>query len=330
MTRARTLLGLGLILFIALLIGQGWAAWVELARLAGLGVVLVVLFHGVPILMDAAALRVLFKRGRGSLRDALMARWAGESVSSLLPAGQIGGPLLMARELSRRGLPAAEALAEVTVAMTLQTLALLGFMLLGLLELAAHAAGGAQTAARGASLLAGGVLALVIVAFYGAQRRGLFRGTLRLVGRWLKPEDQVRWAGQAEAVDLEVHRTYERGAVLGASLVLSLLGWVTGAGEVYLALRFLGHPVGWGDALLIESLGQTIRSAAFAVPGALGVQDGGYVLLASLVGLPASTGLALALAKRARELILGAPGLWYLHLAERRRGTAPGANSIAP
>ena len=37
---------------------------------------------------------------------------------------------------------------------------------------------------------------------------------------------------------------------------------------------------------MLESLGQAIRGAAFAIPGALGVQEGGYLLLAPLVGLP--------------------------------------------
>jgi len=87
--------------------------------------------------------------------------------------------------------------------------------------------------------------------------------------------------------------------------------------EVWLALRFLGHPVGWIDALLLESIGQAIRGAAFAIPGSLGVQEGGYLLLAPLVGLPPEAALALSLAKRAREILLGLPGLLYLHFSER-------------
>ena len=35
-------------------------------------------------------------------------------------------------------------------------------------------------------------------------------------------------------------------------------------------------------------------------------------------GLPSEAALALSLAKRARELLLGAPGLLYLHFFERR------------
>ena len=73
---------------------------------------------------------------------------------------------------------------------------------------------------------------------------------------------------------------------------------------------------------MLESLGQAIRAAAFAVPGALGVQEGGYLLLAPLAALRPDVALALSLAKRARELLLAVPGLIYLHVAEnafRRR-----------
>ena len=78
--------------------------------------------------------------------------------------------------------------------------------------------------------------------------------------------------------------------------------------------------------MLLESLGQAIRGAAFAIPGSLGVQEGGYLLLAPLVGLPPDAALALSLAKRAREILLGLPGLLYLHFSERTgNGGAPRA-----
>ena len=75
----------------------------------------------------------------------------------------------------------------------------------------------------------------------------------------------------------------------------------------------------WVNALLLESLGQAIRGAGFAVPGALGIQEGGYLLLAPVAGLPPDTALALSLAKRAREILLGLPGLLYWHLFGRQR-----------
>jgi hypothetical protein len=93
----------------------------------------------------------------------------------------------------------------------------------------------------------------------------------------------------------------------------------------------LNSPVSWRDALLLESLGQAIRGAGFAIPGSLGVQEGGYLLLAPLAGLTPNIALALSLAKRARELLLGLPGLLYLHMSEqawRRRRTATALGAV--
>jgi uncharacterized membrane protein YbhN (UPF0104 family) len=92
-----------------------------------------------------------------------------------------------------------------------------------------------------------------------------------------------------------------------------------GAGEVWLALHFLGQPVTWLEAVLLESLGQAVRSTAFAVPGALGVQEGGFLVLGRLLGLPPEVALAVSLVKRVRELLLGVPGLLAWQLAAGRR-----------
>jgi uncharacterized membrane protein YbhN (UPF0104 family) len=114
-----------------------------------------------------------------------------------------------------------------------------------------------------------------------------------------------------------VRKLYRERRRVAASFALSFVGWMVGVGEVWLALSFIGHPVNWLDALLLESVGQAIRGAAFAIPASLGAQEGGYLLLAPIVGLTPDAALALSLAKRARELALGLPGLVYLHWSER-------------
>jgi len=50
----------------------------------------------------------------------------------------------------------------------------------------------------------------------------------------------------------------------------------------------------------------------------LGALEGSFVLFGSLFGLPAETALAIALSKRARELALGVPGLFFWHWIEGR------------
>ncbi|HTV94737.1 MAG TPA: flippase-like domain-containing protein [Steroidobacteraceae bacterium] len=325
MTRAaRWLLSAGVLMFIAVLASQGLPAVLSTLALAGWGLLLVALYHFVPLVLDAAAIRVVFapERASGRLREALLARWVGESANSLMPGGQIGGPVLMARHLSVLGMPIQEAVAAITVSTTLQTFAQIGFALIGVSLLGAHASHVSQNILRSASLIASAFLALQIAGFYFVQRRGFFSKLMRAAGRFMGKRDWSAWMSHAQAIDAAVEVTYGRTARVGASFALSLIGWFVGTVEVYLILQLLGTPVGWSDALLLESVGQAIRGAAFAIPGALGVQEGGYALLAAFVGLHAETGVALSLAKRARELVLGLPGLLYLHLSERSSASA--------
>jgi putative membrane protein len=317
MTRAaRWALSAGLLLFVGVVVSQGLPGILATLSQAGWGLLLVALFHLLPLVLDAAAIHVLFEQ-TGSFRDALLTRWAGESANSLMPAGQIGGPVLMARLLSQRGLSSQDAAAVITVSTTLQTFAQIAFALLGIALLGAHAGRGTAHALRIASWIASVVLAVQVGGFYLMQRRGLFGKVMRAVRRFSGKRNWSVWQTQAEAIDVAVERTYRRSGAAVASFLWSLVGWLVGTGEVYLILLLLKHPVSWLDALLLESLGQAIRGAAFAIPGALGVQEGGYLLLAPLAGLPPDTALALSLAKRTREILLGLPGLLYLHFSER-------------
>jgi putative membrane protein len=320
MTRTATwLLTAGALLFIGVLASQGLPAVLSALAGAGWGLVVVALFHLVPLALDAAAIRVLFAPGAApdAMRDALLTRWAGESANSFLPAGQIGGPVLMARHLAHRGMAIQDAAAVITVSTTLQTVAQIIFALLGVALLGVQAGHISEHALRMSALVASGFLAMQIGGFYLLQRRGFFSKLIRAAARFAGKRDWSQWVTRAEAIDVAIQDIYGRGGGVAASFLLSFAGWLVGTGEVYLILLFLGHPVSWLAALLLESLGQAIRGAAFAVPGALGVQEGGYLLLAPLAGLPAEAALAVSLAKRAREILLGLPGLLWLHFWER-------------
>jgi putative membrane protein len=320
MTRAAIwLLIAGVLLFAGVLISQGLAAVFATLAVAGWGLPLVALLHLVPLALDAASIRVMFdtSKVRSSLRDAILARWVGESANSFLPAGPIGGPVVMSRYFSQRGMSMRDAAAAVTVSTTLQALAQIIFALTGVTMLGAHASQGSEHEVRTPLIIAGGVLAFCLTGFYLMQRRGLFGKLMRTMKRFSGKRDWSAITSQADAIDLAVQDAYGRRGRVVASFVLSFVGWVIGTAEVFVVLQLLQFPVSWGDALLLESLGQAIRAAGFAIPGSLGVQEGGFLLLAPLAGLRPETALALSLAKRAREVLLGVPGLLYLHLSER-------------
>ncbi|HEY4071855.1 MAG TPA: lysylphosphatidylglycerol synthase domain-containing protein [Herbaspirillum sp.] len=355
MTRAAWIaLSVGLALFVALLAWQGIGSIAATLSVAGWGLLLVAAFHLVPLLLDALAINVLLPHrsdtNTNTLGASLLARWSGESVNSLMPAGQLGGPVLMVRHLSQRDISKASAASVITVSTTLQSLAQVVFALLGIAVFAWYrtdpAAAVATTTAVATDMATTALVpahariihgsaanlsmpliaitlffAALLYGFYVAQKRGLFGGVMRLVARFgarmRKPADWSAWFDHADAIDAAVRALYLERRKTAWSFLLSLAGWIVGTGEVWLGLKLIGHPVGWVDALLLESLGQAIRGAAFMVPGSLGVQEGGYLLLAPLVGLPPDAALALSLIKRSREILLGLPGLVYLQFSER-------------
>lgn len=312
------LLTVGVLLFIGMLMTQDMPGILQALRRIGWGILLVAAFHLLPLLFDALAIDVLFRDGRREgFLDALRARWVGESANSLMPAGQLGGPVLMARQLARRGMPGSEAAGAIIISTTLQTFGQIAFALTGIALLSAMPTHLPQYAVRSATIFACALLGVQVGGFYLLQRRGMFGRLIRWAQRFSGSRDWSNMMSQADAIDAVVRETYTRNEPIIASFVLSLIGWFLGAGEVWLITAMLGVPLGWHESLILESLGQAIRGAGFAIPGALGVQEGGYLLLAPLVGLPAHIGISLALAKRAREVLLGLPGLLYLRFAGR-------------
>jgi len=96
-----------------------------------------------------------------------------------------------------------------------------------------------------------------------------------------------------------------------------LVSWSLGAAEVWLMAAALGLNLSATNAFALESLGMAARGAGFAVPGAIGVQEGGLVLAAGLLGIPADMGLALSVLKRLREVLVGLAGLALWRQAAR-------------
>jgi putative membrane protein len=316
----------GLALFVALLAQQGIGDVGAALAAAGPGLLLVAAFHLVPMLGDTLGWRALYAPTvRPSLTLLLFARWVGESVNNLLPVLQMGGNIAKARVLVRRGVPGAVAGATVVVDVTLVVATQVVFTLVGIALLLAHlgftrltlvaAAGAAATTA-------------ILAATFVVQRRAPFTVLARLSGRIAGADRQALTAGAA-AIDAGVVDLYrDRRAVLAAA-GWHLVAWFVGAGEVWLALAVHGHPVPFHTAVLLESLGQAVRTGFFLVPGALGVQEGGFVLLGGALGLAPDTALALSLTRRVRDLVLGLPGLaaWQLTVAAGSARARSGATS---
>jgi putative membrane protein len=310
------LVGAGVL--VALILGTGLDAIRDALVPVGWGIVPIILSHALPILLDIVAWRLLFIGSAPSLGALFGMRWIGEAVNNLLPVAQVGGELARVRLAMLAGVETSRAAATVLADVTFGALTQMVFALIGLgLLLTAHEVGSVIPVVSGLLLFGLGILG-----FYWVQRgRGL--GMLwRWAGAILPKQEWAAKLGGIGPFQEMLGRIYADRTVAGWSCFWRLAGWFAGAAEIWLCLWFLGVPARWTDAVILESLSQAGRSAAFTVPGAIGVQEAGFVALGLVLGLDPSTALALGLIRRARDLALGLPALAVWSGIEARRSAA--------
>lgn len=281
---------------------------------AGWGAALVVVARLAAVAWAGLGWHVVFPAGAARLVDCVSLRFVREGINTLLPVATVGGDFVGARLMSKRGVPGAMAGASMFVDLMTQALTQLLFTVIGLGLLVLIAGDGpiARTVAGGLA-----VAVPALGAFYLIQRRAGHRIIQGLMSRFASGREWRAFGAIDQLYD-SLRRMYGNHGRFVAALAIHLVGWVIGTLEVYVCLHFMGYPVDFAQALVIESLAQAVRGAAFAVPGALGAQEGGLIALCGLFNIPAEAALALSLVKRFADLGVGVPGLLLWHRIEAK------------
>jgi len=314
-------------------IGIAFTAWLlskygfdrilTLIAMAGWAVPAIAAFHVTQIVASGSAWRMVTQEDARGLnwRSYFQFRWVREAINNLLPVAQLGGVAVGTRLLARRGVPLPAAIASGIVDTTLEFISQIAFTLMGLgllfLSTAEHDIGTYAMAGIVTTVaLAAGLLA--------AQWFGL----ARLI-EWALEKLGKNWGGTGANGTKGLHQRimalYRAPRRIAGGFFFHFTAWVLGAFEITISLAALGHGVGIVPCLIIEALGQALKSAGFAVPASIGVQEGGYVLACGLFGVPPDAAIALSLIKRLRDVVLGLPALGVWHWLEGRPRTADAA-----
>lgn len=241
------------------------------------------------------------------------ARMLREAVADLLPFSQLGGLVVGTRSLLVAGVPAARTYASMIVDMTTEMAAQLVFTLFGLATIASVLVAGPQATHLRPLILGGsGAMIATMALFFSAQKPALALAS-RLSAHFLPAG-----AARMDELSTELAATYAIRARVAMAFTLNLAGWIASGLGAWLVLRLMGAPLSIWSALGLESLIFTLRSVAFMIPSAIGVQEATYALAAPLFGLPPETALALSLVKRAREIAIGLPTLMVWQASEAR------------
>ncbi|QBR01216.1 lysylphosphatidylglycerol synthase domain-containing protein [Paraburkholderia pallida] len=292
------------------------AAVLQLLQAAGMGLVLAALLHILPMCANAWDWRTLIRPAqRPSFPAMLKLVWIRESINGLLPVARIGGEIVSFRLLGRAGVRPATAAASLVADMQLTLISQLIFGLIAAGYVLEHSS---SDAARLAGRLAWGIagIAPVLVLFALVQHARPFERAAHVINR-ITSGKVVDLVGKSARVDQSVKLIWRQtGVVVRYLLIWQTLQCLGYALEIWCALHVLGVQATFAQAFVIEALIQLVSSAAFLIPGGLGVQEGGFVLIGGLLGFDAPTCLALAGARRVRDLLFYVPGLFAWQAAE--------------
>lgn len=247
------------------------------------------------------------------------ARLVRDASAACLPFSQLGGMAIGARVLVLRGNSWPQAATSTIGDLTAEFVAQMIFTTAALVIVA-----GRQFAATSLSLFLTAV-AVALVSLCGMLL--LPRSVARLcalVAGGIAARGFGFAGARLQMIDAELRRMYGRTGSFATCSALHVVGWVGKGMGGWLAFRLLGARIGLADALAVEALLHAGLAFAVFVPGYVGVQEAGYILLGAQFGVPPEISLSVSLLRRARDTAIGVPVLLGWQVAELRRLRAAG------
>ena len=240
-------------------------------------------------------------------------RLGGESLNQLTPTACLGGEPFKASRLQADGVPLEVASASVVILKGILFLSLTLYIITGvalapvfLPEAATHML---LLCVAAVGLAAAGIIFVVV------QGREPCGNSFRFLSRrgWVPHflRGQEGFLGDLDTAMSQFYRQYPARAALAFSLFF--LSWLLHSVEVYLIFWLLGHPISWGLAVCLDALAMLFTALGFFIPAAMGIQEGGNILLALGFKLGFDLGAAFSILRRIREafwLCLGLVVVW--------------------
>ena len=281
---------------------------------------LIILAHIPTLFFDAFAWRIFIKNGNLSILWSFIITWISQASGKFFPTGTVTGEFVRIYLGIRKGLSFHESSSTVLADLVIATLSLFimaSFSVLVVLSVNINFFRNEQSFYVISSLF---ILLCGCIFFYFFIRKRLIKSCLtkkHLFNFKLKKKN-IKFLFK---LDLSLHNLSKKKIDVLKATLTRLLGWISGAFEIYVFLMIIGVEVSFVDVILIEAFTGLIKSIVFFIPGALGVQELAFVLIGGYVGLGDSISFAVALGRRIREIVFGLPAVvaWLMIFEQKKK-----------
>ena len=266
-----------------------------------------VIAHIPTLYFDSLAWLILMVKNKLSTKTAFIITWISQTSGKFIPSGNITGEFVRFYLARRSGQKFSDASSTVLMDLFIATFSLFIIGLAGLIFVVFSIKSNLILNQFQYLILAFSLISLGTLFFIFLIRK-------RVISKFLISTKKFEFLNKKNIynlmrLDISLNKLSHRKWRLFSAVVLRLIGWIAGAFEIYIFFWIIGVDAKVTDVIIIESVSAIIRSAAFFIPSAIGVQELAFVIVGELVGFSSIVSFSVALGRRLREIMVGIPAI---------------------
>ena len=266
-----------------------------------------VIAHIPTLYFDSLAWLILMVKNKLSTKTAFIITWISQTSGKFIPSGNITGEFVRFYLARRNGQKFSEASSTVLMDLFIATFSLFLIGLAALIFIIFSLKSNLILNQFQYLILAFSLISLGTLFFLLIIRK-------RVISKFLVITKKIEFLSKKNIfnllrLDISLNKLSHRKWRLLNAVVLRLMGWIAGAFEIYVFFWVIGVDAKITDVIIIESVTAIIRSAAFFIPSAIGVQELAFVIVGELVGYSSIVSFSVAIGRRLREIMVGIPAI---------------------
>ena len=272
----------------------------------------IILIHIPTLFFDAMAWKVFIKNENFSILWSFIITWVSQASGKFFPTGTVTGEFIRIYLGTKKGLSFHESSSTVFADLVIATFSLFLIASLSFLIVLSNNVIFFQNDNNFYIVISLLILLGGCVFFYFFINRRLLKFFLNLKNplNFKLKRNNIKLLLK---IDYSLFKISSNKLNIFKATITRLLGWISGALEIYVFLMIINVEVSFVDVILIEAFTGLIRSVVFFIPAGLGIQELAFVIIGSHVGLSESVSFSMAIGRRIREIGVGLPAIltWF-------------------
>ena len=272
----------------------------------------IILIHIPTLFFDSMAWKVFIKNENFSILWSFIITWVSQASGKFFPTGTVTGEFIRIYLGTKKGLSFHESSSTVFADLVIATFSLFLIASLSFLIVLSNNVIFFQNDNNFYIVISLLILLGGCVFFYFFINRRLLRFFLNVKNplNFKLKRNNIKLLLK---IDYSLFKISSNKLNIFKATITRLLGWISGALEIYVFLMIINVEVSFVDVILIEAFTGLIRSVVFFIPAGLGIQELAFVIIGSHVGLSDSVSFSMAIGRRIREIGVGLPAIltWF-------------------